>query len=312
LDAAQQVVAAAPDYSWGWSADADSAAQSLYDNGPGAHREELRRLGLQATEKALRLDARNSAALTQKAMLIDPNDRIEQEKLLRRAIAARPLDCGCEHLIYGLMLQNVGRYADSAGQFRRAIDMLALDPNSQFTLGDTLNVIGKPDEARAHFESAVDLDPGFSGQIAVIEATETGNYAAGIKALGDPKAPFPDQERAGLITAYRALASGDEAAKAPALKALLALPNDQKDYQVTRTVAALGGTREALSLFVKGLGSRWDWPSTLWYPSMRGTLDEPQIPAILGRLGLMNYWRTTHTRPDVCSARIAPAFCRMI
>jgi len=26
----------------------------------------------------------------------------------------------------------------------------------------------------------------------------------------------------------------------------------------------------------------------------------------------MRYWKTTHTKPDVCSARDAPTFCRMI
>jgi tetratricopeptide (TPR) repeat protein len=231
-----------------------------------------------------------------------------------KAIAARPLDCGCEHLSYGLMLENVGRYADASDQFRRAVDMLALDANSQFALGDSLSVAGKPDQAKPHFEAAIDLDTSgsFAEVIAIIEATETGNYAAGIKALGDPKAPFPDQERAALLAAYRALVSSNAAAKGLAIKALLALPDDQQDYQVMRTLAALGATHEALAMFVKGLGSRWDWPSVLWYPSMRATLNDPQIPGIVERLGLLKYWRTTRTRPDVCSGQTPPAFCRMI
>jgi len=41
-------------------------------------------------------------------------------------------------------------------------------------------------------------------------------------------------------------------------------------------------------------------------------LDDPALPAVLQRLGLMKYWRTTHTKPDVCSAKNAPAFCSMI
>jgi hypothetical protein len=45
---------------------------------------------------------------------------------------------------------------------------------------------------------------------------------------------------------------------------------------------------------------------------MRGTLDDPDFPAVAQRLGLMRYWKTTHTKPDVCSAAGAPPFCRMI
>ena len=33
---------------------------------------------------------------------------------------------------------------------------------------------------------------------------------------------------------------------------------------------------------------------------MRGTLSDPGFPAVAAQLGLMKYWKTTHTRPDVC------------
>ncbi|MES2326751.1 MAG: TIR domain-containing protein [Pseudomonadota bacterium] len=314
LNFARKVVAEAPDFSWGWSAVADSAVQTMYANPPGPRREELRQMGVQAADKALSLDSKNSVALSQKALLIDANDRIGQETLLKQAFAARPLDCGCEHLVYGILLENAGRYADAAEEFRHAIETLALDTNSEFGLADALDVAGKPDEAKPHFAASADLstDPMSAQMAAVIEATETGSYAVGIKELSDPKLPFSDKERAALLAGYRAMESGDGAAKALAIKVLLALPDDQKDYQVVRTLAALGATREALTLFVKGIGSRWDWPSVLWYPSMRGTLDDPQIPAILQRLGFVKYWRTTHTRPDVCSGKAPPPFCRMI
>lgn len=314
LNSARKVVAVAPDFSWGWSAVADSAVQSMFATEPGPRREEVRQIGLQAADRALSLDSRNSFALSQKALLIDSNDRIGQEKLLKQAFAARSLDCGCEHLVYGLTLENVGRYADAAEEFRRATQMLALDENSQFTLGDSLIVIGKPDQAKPHFDAAVDLSsqPDFRDYIAVVEATETGDYAAGIKALGDPKVQLPAQSKAALLAGYRAMVSGDARAKAQAVKTLLALPNDQKSYQDMRTVAALGASREAVQLFSDGIGLRWDWPSLLWYPSMRGVLNDPAMPGLLQRLGLIKYWKTTHTKPDVCAARATPPFCRMI
>jgi tetratricopeptide (TPR) repeat protein len=314
LNFARKVVAAEPDFSWGWAAVADAAVQSMYQNPDGPSREELRQIGLQAVDKALSLDSRNSFALSQKALLIDPNDRIGQEKLLKQAFAARPLDCGCEHLMYSLLLENVGRYSDAADQFRRAIEMLALDTNSEFGLADSLVVAGKPAEAKSHFAASAELnpDPTTADTVTALEATESGDYAAGIIALRDPKLPFDDKQRAALLAGYRAMASGDAAAKTQAARALLALPDDQKNYMVLRTLAVLGAKREALALFVKGLGSRWDWPSLLWYPSMRGLLDDPMIPGLLQKLGMMAYWRATHTRPDVCSAKGPPPFCGMI
>jgi hypothetical protein len=33
---------------------------------------------------------------------------------------------------------------------------------------------------------------------------------------------------------------------------------------------------------------------------------------IAGRTGLTRYWKTTHTNPDVRSAKDPPRFCRMI
>jgi tetratricopeptide (TPR) repeat protein len=314
LNSARKAVAAAPDFSWGWAAVADAAVQSRGRNPPGPRRDELRQIGLQAVEKALSLDSKNSYAIAQKALLIDPDNWIGQEKLLTQAIAARPLDCGCEHLVYGLMLENVGRYADAAEQFRRAIEMFALDTNSQFGLADSLAVSGKLDEARPHYDASAELspDPMASEATAAIEATETGDYAAGVKALSNPKLPFPDQQRAAILASYRAMASGDAAAKTSAVAALNALPDDQKNFMVLRTLGVLGANREALALFMKGIGSRWDWPSLLWYPSMRGVLNDPTIPGVVQHLGLVRYWKTTHTKPDVCSSKDLPAFCRMI
>jgi hypothetical protein len=313
LDFAQRVVAAAPRFSWGWSAVALAAVQDMFANPSGPAREELRKEGLQAADKAIALDSSNSEALAQKSLLLDPRDWVGQEALLKRAVAARPLACGCEHVYYGLMLENVGRYADSVDQFRRATDMLALDGNSQFTLGDSLMVVGKKDEAKPHMDAAIDLfaDPAFADFVAMIEAPETGDYRGAIKAMHDPKLQLTAAQRTALLSAFEAMASGDPA-KAQAAQMLLALPRDRPDILVTKMVAKLGATHQALQLFANGLGSRSDWPSIVWYPSMRGVLNDPGFPALTQKLGMMAYWKASHTKPDVCSAKDPPAFCRMI
>ena len=313
LDAARRVVAAAPDFSSGWSAITAAIVQNVAASS-GSRREELRREGLEAADKAVALDPTNSEAFAQKSLLIDPADYVSQEALLKKAVAARPLDCGCEHFLYGIMLQNVGRFADSIGEFRRATDMLALDGNSQFALGDALAVTGKAEEGKLHLDASIDLvsDPTFADTIAMIEATETGDYAAGIRALHNPKLQLPAAQRAALLAGFEAMASNNEASKTRAVQVLGALPDEQKDFFVMRLLGALGANREALQAFVNGIGSRFDWQALLWYPSMRGVLNEPAFPALAERLGLMKYWRATNTGPDVCSTTQPPPFCRMI
>jgi tetratricopeptide (TPR) repeat protein len=314
LDSASKVVAAAPDFSWGWSAVAMAASQTQWASPPGPKRDATRRVGLDAAAKALSLDPRNGEALSTKSMLIDPNDQVGQEKLLKQAIAARPLDCGCEHLLYGLVLENVGRNADAAEQFRRAIDMLALDEFSQLKLANSLVLLGRADEAKAHFDASNDLasDPGWPSLIAVLEAPDTRDFRAAINGIHDPRLGATSAESAAYLAGFQAMLSGDKGAKARAVPLLVALPKDVQGPWTVRLIAALGAPHQALEMLVDNGGSRFDWPSALWYPSMRGALDDPAMPRVLQRLGLIKYWRTTRTRPDVCSTQPAPAFCRMI
>src|SRR5947199_4219307 len=306
LNAARRVVASAPDFSWGWSAVTIAASAAIFDTPSGPRRQELRDEANQAAARALALDPSNSEALAAQSGVVDPTDFAGQEALLKRAIAARPLDCGCEHWQYAMMLQAVGRFADAAAEAGRGVDMLALDPDTQFAVADSLNVVGRREEAKRHFDAYINLNADSvlaKDALAVKEATETGDYAAGMTALANPKLQMPAEQKAALLAAYRAMTSGNAAAKSQAVKALSALPDDQKSARVIRTLAALGASHDALRLFVAGLNSQYEWSSLLWYPSMRGVLNEPAFPGIAQRLGLLRYWKTTHTKPDVCTAK---------
>jgi hypothetical protein len=50
----------------------------------------------------------------------------------------------------------------------------------------------------------------------------------------------------------------------------------------------------------------------LFLPTMDGARRDPSFPGVVQRLGLIKYWKASHTRPDVCSAKDPPPFCRMI
>jgi tetratricopeptide (TPR) repeat protein len=304
---AKRVAAALPDFSWGWSAVQTGYMQASFFEEDDARAEQLRAAGLQAADKALALDPANSEALDRKTYLIDRHDWLAQEKLYKAAIAAKPLDCGCEHYGYGLMLNNVGRLAEATEEQRAATDMLALWPDSQIALAEMLVATGRTDEARTHFAEAIDLstDMSMEADLAAAEGMETGDYAAAIAALRNPKLQIPEQTRAALLSAYQALESGDPRAKAKAAAALVALPEGKRKEMVLTMLGALGANREALMMAAQK-------PWLFWRPSMRGVLNEPAFPAVAKSLRLLSYWKSSGTRPDVCRTKSAPPFCRMI
>jgi len=302
---AQRVVAAVPDFSWGWSAVANGFMQAVAAGAGNAA--ELRTSGLQAEARALALDPKNSEALAHKAYLIDPHDWPSQEALFKSAIAAKPLDCGCEHYGYGLTLSQVGRLDEAVEQFRAATDMLSLWPDSQISLATTLIATGDAGEAKSHIDTAIELseDPMLAQSLAIAEGTETGDYAQAIAALRDPRFHMPEAERGALLAGYQALASGDPKEKGKAIHALLPLATDEQRETVATMLGALGASHEALL----AAGER---PWLFWHRSMRGSLNDPSFPAVVKHLGLVSYWKATHTKPDVCGGADAPAFCRMI
>lgn len=308
---AQRVVAAVPDFSWGWAAVAGAYWKVAWSADNSKIAEEARASGREAADRAVAIDNRNSEALYIKSMLVDRNDWIDREELLKRAVAARRLDCGCEHHQYGWMLANVGRTAEAIEQLHQANDMLALYVYTPLTLAQVLVIAGKLDEARPYFDAAIDLAPnaGFAKYLASYKATEIGD----INLLLDPNLSFPAEVRTALVKGYRALASDDSGAKTQAIQALLALTEDQQSEAVARLLAELGANHEAFQIATRVAATKeYPGPSLFWDRSMRGTLADPGFPAVATQFGLFKYWTTTHTKPDVCDEKAPPPFCRMI
>lgn len=307
---AQRVVAAVPDFSWGWAAVA--GAYWKVESGAETPRaaDEARASGRQAADRAIAIDHKNSEALYIKSVLLDQQDWLGRETLLKRAIGAQRLDCGCEHHQYGRMLLNVGRTTDAVEQLQRANDMLALYVYTPLDLAHALVAAGKPDQAKPYFNATIELAPNAesANYLAMVAASKTGD----IEALLDTKLPIPAERRAALIEGYRAMASGNVEAKAQAVQTLIALPQDKQNDAVAMLLAELGANDEAFLIASRLAAKKYPGPSIFWYPSMRGTLDDPGFPALAEQLGLMKYWKSTGTRPDVCNETTAPPFCKMI
>ena len=208
------------------------------------------------------------------------------------------------------MLVNVGRTAEAVEQLHQANDMLALYMYTPLTLARALVVAGKPDEAKRYFDAAIDLAPnaGFAKRLATYKAIATGD----INLLLDATLTISEDLRAALLEGYRALASRDSGAKAQAVQTLLALTEDQQNGAVAKLLADLGANQEAFRIATRLATQEYPGPSLFWDRSMRGTLADPGFPEVARQLGLLNYWTTTHTRPDVCNEEAPPPFCQMI
>lgn len=307
---AQRVVAALPDFSWGWAAVVGAYWKVWRSAETEQAAEEARARGREAADRAIAIDPRNSEALYIKSMVVDRHDWIAREALLKRALAAQRLDCGCEYHQYGWMLMNVGRNAEAVERLRQATDMLALYIYTPLNLADGLVALGKNEEAKPVYAEAIGLAPNsaFAANLTVRAATQTGD----VQVLRDPQMPLPADVRAALVKGYEAAASNDAGARAAAVRMLLALPQDQQRDAVARLLADLGAPHEAFLIAARLANSEYPGPSLFWYRNMRATLSDPGFPALAERLNLMKYWRATKSRPDVCKEQAAPPFCRMI
>ncbi|MGZ2412835.1 tetratricopeptide (TPR) repeat protein [Sphingomonas sp. F9_3S_D5_B_2] len=307
---AERVVAAAPDFSWGWAAVAGAYWKIVMGANDPRQLEQAREAGKRAADRAVAIDPRNSEALFIKAMLLDQRDWLGRGSLLERAVGAQRLDCGCERHQYGDFLVEVGRVTDGVDQLRQANQMLALYVYTPLSLAGALVMSGQPQEAREFYSAAADLAPdsGFAESIRTAEAEETGD----LKTLADRKLPISAERRAALVAAYRAVGSAEVGAKAQAVRALLALPEDNQDGIVARLLAGLGEPEKAFQITRRLLIDRRGYSEFLWHPQMRAVLDDPAAPALFRQLGLLDYWKRSHSRPDVCGGNKQPQFCSAI
>jgi hypothetical protein len=200
--------------------------------------------------------------------------------------------------------------AEGIEKLRRADDMLALYVYTPLTLANALVTGGKLQEAKTYFDAAIELAPNdaFASRLRMHEAISTED----VRMLRNPDLPLSPELRAALLQAYHAKSSSDANAKADAVQSLLALPEKQQRDEVVILLAELGANHDAFQLAATLAKEEYHGPSLLWYKSTRGILNDPGFPALVRELGLINYWKTTHIRPDACAENAPPAFCQLI
>lgn len=78
-------------------------------------------------------------------------------------------------------------------------------------------------------------------------------------------------------------------------------------------LGSLGAYTEAVRAIEAGIkAQRSSWRGLLFYPPLAGARSDPAFQTVAQRMGQMTYWKTTHTKPDVCLVNDAPPFCRSI
>lgn len=313
LDAARKVVAAAPDFSWGWSAIEDAILAIRFESrvdDPALHAE-----AQQAGDKAIALDPTNSEALSNNSFLIPRGDLLAREALLKKALKARALACGCEHHYYGALLEEVGRTQEAIGEYRRSIDVLALNAGSQWSLANVLAQRGEVEESAKHAAIVSDLigEPGAENAVKVYAAPEMRDFAGAARIIPLlPADAMPAKARPPILAALQALASGSPQAKSAAVAGLMANVPTPRTVQLTiGLLGALGADAQALKLAADHpelSGTR----AALMRPALAAARADPAFPAVADKLGLTRYWKTTGIKPDFCKAADAPVYCKTI
>jgi tetratricopeptide (TPR) repeat protein len=313
LDAARRVTVEVPDFSFAWSALALSAVPVSHDSAdPDAAA--VGREGWRAAQKAIALDPHNPEGYMAEAGLL-PMDRFaERERLLRTAISVRPTECGCERQSYGDFLTSIGRNEEAVEQYDRARAMMPLAPMSNVRLAQALDLVGRHDEARSVVSNMLAAwpDAEIVRILEVKSALWTGAYGDAVQALRSGDLDLRDDERTALLHAFQALQSGNANAMAAAAKELGQLADDPRhaDRLVVSALAALKAYPAALTGAGTLIQSRGPaLADVLFDPNLVRASGTPEYASLVGKLGLISYWRTSSRPPDICDGPQRPSFC---
>jgi tetratricopeptide (TPR) repeat protein len=313
LDTARAVTAALPDFSFGWSARA-LAAVPLAQQAMSADSKQLAKEAEEAARKSIDLDDQNPEGYMALAGLLPLDRYAERERLLKKAISVRRLECGCERLSYGDFLASVGRMEEAAAEYERGHAKMPLAPFSNIRLAHALYAVGRHEEADRILKETMDLWPDASDVqlLKVKSAFWTKRYDDALAALGSSELHLARMQRDALVASFEALKSGGAAGRAKALELLGHCVADPKrtDRLIVAALAALQAQDDALGAaqqLIAGRGHRY--ADVLFEPNLATARQTPAYAALIGRLGLPQYWRSSGSSPDICRGSARPGFC---
>lgn len=308
---AQRVTTLAPSFAEGWTVLASYKRAEAY-----ANRDDFDALMAEAKRlnaKALALDPENGTALLKASDLLDPDDLVGREQLIRKAVAARPLDCMCEELSLGSFLLMHGRVDEARKHLKRATAAGPIFP-SAFIMSAYYHALkGDRVAVEADLQTLRDLRTGdedrTTGQRLMI-ATLAGDYARAKDLIAASERARAAPLGKAWIEAYAALEGGNQADRSQAAKTIIEETSGPGTYNDISVILLdrLGAPDAALGL-IKSVA-----PTST--NRARGGLAfvsndiraRPGYEPLARQLGLVSYWRETKA-PDFCDDANAPALC---
>lgn len=314
LDLARRLTALTPNLASSWATRADRAfLASLMV--PPAEAPAQRAEAAMASGKALALDPQDARAWHVRAFLRPRTDFAGMERDFLAAVHGHASDCGCAFVAYGQFLIGTGRASEARRWFARAHDVAPLDPKPLAALGRFNAQEGQLADARQNFADldALSAGPQATGKTLVSNALWTRDYAraADIAASNRPSADPAVQ--ATIVAGFRALASGDAAAKARVAAVLDAQTTECK-CNGTFNARMLGAPDAALRQLTAIAAARPDIAieAVSADPVFAKVRYLPGFAPIAIKLGLVAYWRAMKIKPDFCVGTSPPPICRTI
>jgi tetratricopeptide (TPR) repeat protein len=313
LDAARAVTAAVPDFSFGWSARA-LAAVPLAQEAMSADAQQMAKEAEDAAQRSIKLDDQNPEGYMALAGLLPLNRYEERERLLKKAISVRRLECGCERLSYGDFLASVGRMEEAADEYERGQAKMPLAPFSNVRLAQALYTVGRYEEADRVLAETQEVWPDSSDvQLLKVKAAFwTRRYDDALARLSSPELHLGREQRDALVATFEALKSGNPAQREQALELLNRCVQDPRrtDRLIVGAFAALRDDRAALDAARRLIAARGHrYADVLFEPNLASASGSMDYQLLVNRLGLPGYWRSRGNTPDICRDAARPKFC---
>jgi tetratricopeptide (TPR) repeat protein len=313
LDAARAVTAAVPDFSFGWSARA-LAAVPLAQEATSADARQLAKEAEDAARKSIELDDQNPEGYMALAGLLPIHRYDERERLLKKAISVRRLECGCERLSYGDFLASVGRTEEATDQYQRGQAKMPLAPFSNIRLAHALYASGRHEEGDRILGETMEIWPDAADVqlLKIKSAFWTKRYDDALAALRSPELHLARLQRDALTATFGALKSGDAGQRRQALSLLGECVADAKrtDRLIVGALAALREEDAALGAARRLIVNRGHrYADVLFEPNLAAARQSPAYAQLVNGLGLPRYWRSSNQAPDICRAAGKPNFC---
>lgn len=300
---ARRVTELAPGFAAGWGALAN-ALSAKRDPASAAATEA-------AAKRALALDPNEAFGWSALANLaFNRGDFVRADALAEKGIAANPGDCACQIEQRAFLLRALGRIRDTLPLWERATELEPLAAGYHWGVARTRAEMGEFADAERAMKAANEQDPTLSLDSERFEvAMWAGDYALAKSLVGDADDPVrPTRTALASAAGLNNAAAMRHAADALDI-GLDRLPTEERPGAVALLAIGGRGDRALTRIEDRARDRRYGWMALLFTPAMEAERHTPAFSAAAARLGLVDYWRRSGTRPDFCAAANPPALC---